>query len=62
MAGCYGNDPEDRYFEKKLNDYLDSEAPIDCDECETSGEIYLDDETFTVCPACNGKGVLFNNQ
>lgn len=23
MSGCYGNDPEDRYFERMLNDYLD---------------------------------------
>ena len=25
MSGCYGNSREDRYFEGKLNDYLDSQ-------------------------------------
>lgn len=24
MTGCYGNSKEDRYFENKLNEYLDS--------------------------------------
>lgn len=24
MAGCYGNSAEDRYYEKMLDDYLDS--------------------------------------
>ncbi len=24
MSGCYGNDPEDRYWESKLDDHLDS--------------------------------------
>jgi len=25
MAGCYGNHPEDRYFERELYTYLDSQ-------------------------------------
>lgn len=32
MTGCYGSDPEDRYFESQLFDYLDSQdirPPLD---------------------------------
>ena len=37
MAGCYGNHPEDRYFERMLNKHLDETYPdeeedIDIDE------------------------------
>jgi hypothetical protein len=31
MAGCYGNDPEDKYFENQLHKYLD-DTPDDEDE------------------------------
>ena len=37
MSGIYGNDPEDRYFEQMLNDYLDEHEV--CNECEE----YADD-------------------
>ena len=39
MAGCFGNSAEDRYFEKQLNDYLDSqEIHSVCEECELEDE------------------------
>lgn len=34
MSGCYGNDPEDRYWSNRLDDYLDSICPDDgCPDC-----------------------------
>ena len=29
MSGCYGNDPEDRYFEAMLHKWEDSQADED---------------------------------
>ncbi len=37
MAGCYGNSAEDRYWEKRLDDYLESQTSYD--------EIYGDEAT-----------------
>lgn len=37
MAGIYGNSMEDRYFEHKLNEYLDYE------DCEMKRELRLED-------------------
>jgi hypothetical protein len=34
MSGCYGNDPEDKYFENKLNEYLDERQDRTTDEEE----------------------------
>lgn len=34
MAGIYGSDPEDRYFEQQLMDYLDDECEPVCEGCE----------------------------
>lgn len=36
MAGCYGNSPEDRYYESMLYRYLDSLEYDDNDENEIS--------------------------
>ena len=34
MAGCYGNDPEDRYFENKLLNHLDEGGDMaQCQHC-----------------------------
>lgn len=50
MSGCYGNSPEDRYFESKLLDHLDNEWQ--CSKCgghfemggyEIHGEMVCDD-------------------
>lgn len=41
MSGCYGNSPEDKYFESKLLDHLDT-----CDE----------DTTCSQCGAVDEKG------
>ena len=34
MTGCYGDDPEDRYFERMLFEYLD------LDELDDTGELF----------------------
>lgn len=51
MAGIYGNDPEDRYFEGLLLTYLDDSDDVNefklCEDCDTVLDI---DETF--CPKC----------
>jgi hypothetical protein len=40
MAGCYGNHPEDRYFERQLNEHLDKEAAFEKlqEQCEELAE------------------------
>lgn len=35
MAGCYGNDPEDRYFENKLFEYLEQTEDDLMRECQS---------------------------
>lgn len=32
MSGCYGNDPEDKYFEARLHEWEDSQADEEDDE------------------------------
>ena len=43
MAGCYGNHPEDLYFERMLNKYLDEAYPDD----EEDIDIDEDDDELT---------------
>jgi hypothetical protein len=72
MAGIYGNDPMDQYWEKELDDFLNSldyddneyeDDQILCKECGncTAQEYYSileeDEEQFLVCPSC---GHTFN--
>ena len=38
MAGCYGNHPEDRHFERMLHKYLAEQYPEDGEECEDEEE------------------------
>lgn len=45
MAGCYGDDPEDKYFENRLMDHLDQYDKIYCDWC---GAECSDDTVFIV--------------
>jgi hypothetical protein len=53
MSGIYGNDPEDREMERRLNDYLSQhevcneceEYADDC-ECEDRGEWEPDDDSL----------------
>ncbi len=40
MVGIYGNHPEDRYYEKLLDKYLDEEYPPDTDEDEPKENEY----------------------
>jgi len=41
MAGCYGNSPEDRYFETQLNHYLEESYPREFGEGEELNELEL---------------------
>jgi len=34
MSGCFGSSKEDRYFERKLNEYLDSQDLGRCEICQ----------------------------
>jgi hypothetical protein len=34
MAGCYGSSAEDRYFERQLDNYLDSQDDHDEEESD----------------------------
>lgn len=53
----YGNSTEDKYFENKLNEYLDDEPEVDLFKCKTCGfigenqefEIDLDEEITCKC-------------
>lgn len=40
MAGCYGSDPFDRYWEAQLDKYLDEQDDSDYDEDEDYDEDY----------------------
>ena len=44
MSGCYGSDPEDRYFEQLLFDYLEAQEEVDEEEFpdEWEQEYYLE--------------------
>lgn len=54
MAGCYGNSPEDRYFERKLDEYLDSLDAQNPKEHEVTLTLDTDGETlYIVCPNCD---------
>lgn len=45
MAGCFGNDPEDRYYEDQLLNYLEKyDYELECYKC---GE-YSDDLEETI--------------
>lgn len=46
MAGCYGNHPFDRYWEARLDDYLDSQEgdEIKFEDCE---DLEVDDVEYT---------------
>lgn len=44
MAGCYGNDPEDRYYERMLDRYLDSLDDDTLDEDEYDDEEEMQEE------------------
>jgi protein-arginine kinase activator protein McsA len=72
MAGIYGNDPMDQYWEKELDDFLnsldydDNEYEDDqivcqeCGNCTTENHYSIleeDEEQFLVCPSC---GHTFN--
>ena len=39
MSGCFGNSPEDRYFENQLMNHLEEEDKICCHECGWVGDI-----------------------
>ena len=60
MAGCYGNHPFDRHFERLLDEYLDQwDDPIyelyclSCGYETTSEEIEPDSSTGVfICPKC----------
>lgn len=44
MAGCYGNSAEDRYWEQRLDDYLDSleDGDEEWDEFDEDEHKYYD--------------------
>ena len=46
MSGCFGSSKEDRYFERKLNEYLDSQDLGRCEICQ-------DAQAELQCLACN---------
>jgi hypothetical protein len=49
MAGCYGNHPEDKYFERQLNRYLDKQCEDDNKEEwieERKNELLKDEWSF----------------
>jgi predicted Zn-ribbon and HTH transcriptional regulator len=52
MAGCYGNDSEDRARERQLDKHLDGEfEPVECEECGYTFETAeLDDDGL--CAEC----------
>ena len=59
MSGIFGDHPMDRYFEKQLDEYLDSREPDDiylvCDACgygETVASDELDQADELICPEC----------
>jgi uncharacterized paraquat-inducible protein A len=53
MAGCYGNDPFDRYWEGQLFKYLDSLDYYKCPKCEWGGnEPDTNEEGDAICPNC----------
>ena len=57
MAGCYGNSPEDRYWEAQLDKYLDDGYNAEmylCDNCDESShpdDMEVEDDGYT-CPNC----------
>jgi|WetSurMetagenome_2_1015567.scaffolds.fasta_scaffold2376906_1 DNA-directed RNA polymerase subunit RPC12/RpoP len=56
MSGCYGNSPEDRYFENRLSEMDDN---LHCPECGWRGDVddieWLEEEECYICPNCNHK-------
>ena len=55
MAGIYGNDPEDRYYERMLDRYLDElDEMLYCKQC---GEDVWDSEELEdgICKGCRGE-------
>lgn len=54
MAGIYGNSPEDRYREKQLDDYLDSQEIPTCNSCGDvlDEDSVSDDEEGNLCATC----------
>ena len=59
MSGCFGSDPEDRYFENQLLNYLDDDYCCDlcgCDESAYGGLIENDNGQF-ICPECNDRRI-----
>jgi hypothetical protein len=71
MAGIYGNDPMDQYWEQELDNYLDSLDDDDANDdlhivCQNCGNyttidnysiLEEDEEQFLSCPSC---GHTFN--
>ena len=45
MSGCFGGSKEDRYFEKQLDDYLDSQEFGGCQICQEAQA----EDTCTIC-------------
>ena len=41
MSGIYGNSAEDRYFERKLNDYLEEDIDVSDDIEITADEVQV---------------------
>jgi len=57
MSGCYGNSPEDRYWEKRLLDYLDQPCGLcgeeDCECCaDCEKQACVCNEPEPPCPDC----------
>jgi len=56
MAGCFGNNPYDRYMEAQLNRYLDSLEYMYCPTCDRNiheNDFEYDNETGKdLCPYC----------
>lgn len=58
MTGCFGNDKEDSYMENKLlNEMLDEENLILCDNCETV--VKDEDDLIEVAHKDFNKGTQF---
>lgn len=54
MAGCFGNSPEDRYHERKLDEYLDGqEGTGDVYDCTVVLEDDPEEQPWIKCPQCS---------
>ena len=53
MAGCFGNHPYDRYLERQLDEWLDSQEEGFCPNCEADLTELEEDDIY--CPECGKK-------